>query len=52
MNFDKQYGGFNLVDFLKKSGDLSSADPKILAFGSYSSANFQSILNCFYQTLS
>ena len=42
----KQYGCFKLVHFLKKSGHLSSTGPKILAFGSHCSVNFQSILDC------
>ena len=31
----------------RKTGRLSLAGPKILAFGSHSTANFQSILDCF-----
>ena len=43
----KLYGCFKLVHFSKKTGRLSLAGPKILAFGSHSMANFQSILDCF-----
>ena len=35
------------MHFSKKSGRLSSAGPEILAFGSYCSAKFQLILDCF-----
>ena len=35
------------MHFSKKSGGLSSAGPKILAFGSHCSANFQMVLDCF-----
>ena len=38
---------FKLLHFSKKTGRLSLADPKILAFGSHSMANFQSVLDCF-----
>ena len=41
------------MHFSKKLGRipaLLSADPKILAFGSYSSAKFQPILDCFIPT--
>ena len=37
----------NWYIFRKKTGRLSLAGPKILAFGSHSMANFQSVLNCF-----
>ena len=35
------------MHFSKKSGRLSSAVPEILGFGSYCSAKFQPILDCF-----
>ena len=35
------------MHFSKKTGRLSLAGTKILAFGSHSMANFQSILDCF-----
>ena len=37
----------NWCIFRKNRVDCSSAGPKILAFGSHSSVNFQPILNCF-----
>ena len=43
----KQYGCFKLVDFSKDLAVRSSAGPKLLAFGSHCSANFQPILDCF-----
>ena len=43
----KQYGCFKSVHFLKNLVVCSSAGPKILAFGSHCSANFQPILDCF-----
>ena len=42
----KQYGCFKSVDFPKNLVVCSSAGPKILAFGSHCSANFQPILDC------
>ena len=42
-----QYGCLKLVHFSKKSGRLSSTGSEILTFGSYCSANFQPILDCF-----
>ena len=42
-----QYGCFKLVQFSKKSGRLSLTGSEILTFGSYCSANFQPILDCF-----
>ena len=36
----------NWCIFSKKAGRLSLVGPKILAFGSHSMANFQSILDC------
>ena len=41
------YGCFKLVHFSKNLVVRSSAGPKILAFGSHCSANFQPILDCF-----
>ena len=43
----KQYGYFELVQFSKKLGRLSSAGPEILAPDSHCSANFQLIFDCF-----
>ena len=43
----KQYGCFKFVHFSKNLAVSSSAGPKILAFGSHCSANFQLILHCF-----
>ena len=43
----KQYGCFNLVHFSEKSCPLSTANPKILAFVTYCSANFQQISDFF-----
>ena len=42
-----QYGCLKLVHFSKKSGHLSSKGSEILTFGSFCSANFQPILDCF-----
>ena len=42
-----KYGCFKSVHFLKNLVICSSAGPKILAFGSHCSANFQPILDCF-----
>ena len=47
----RQYGYIKLVHFSKTLGLLSSAGPEILAFGSYSSANFQPMLDCFILNL-
>ena len=43
----RQYGCFKAVHFSKKMSRLSLAGPKILALGSHSMANFQSILDYF-----
>ena len=42
-----QYGCLKLVHFSKKSGCLSSTGSEMLTSGSYCSANFQPILDCF-----
>ena len=47
MNLDKQYGCFELAHFSNNLVVCSSSGPKILAFGSHCSANFQPILDCF-----
>ena len=42
-----QYGCLKFVNFLKKSGRLSSTGSEILTFGSHCSANSQPFLDCF-----
>ena len=40
-----------IVHFSKRLGDLSSAGPEVLAFGSHCSAKFQLIFGCFTPNL-
>ena len=47
MSFDKGIWLLLNQSIFEKTGPLSLTGPKILVFGSHSTANFQPILNCF-----